>query len=340
MTLNLARLGSRPLLVALPVGANAETADLPPLPERNPAQDSRPGSPPSPCCRAISRPWPWTEAEIADAAAKCKKLLTGDPLDYDLAAADQGRYVRDAGAGPAARRRPRSESDNQSAGDAQLPDGRRLGRMAARYGAARSQGGCSEAPVVKIQNSSSYVCRNRYDGAGTPLSEHALANAFDVSEFVLANGVRITVLDHWPRVVTTPPAPKQNPVRVGDGAASAPLPNPRAAIAMASSPRRRPSRASRRRTIPTHSTRIARRAAAGCGSGRTIPTHSTTTRLSPLQPSLRAAIASAVDAAKAEPDEPQPVTAEPAPDSKSRIRHLFARGRLPPFRHGARSERQ
>jgi hypothetical protein len=44
------------------------------------------------------------------------------------------------------------------------------------------------SPVVKIQNASSYVCRNRYGGASTPLSEHALANAFDVSEFVLANG--------------------------------------------------------------------------------------------------------------------------------------------------------
>ena len=40
--------------------------------------------------------------------------------------------------------------------------------------------------VVKIQNASSYVCRNRYGGETTPLSEHALANALDVAEFVLA----------------------------------------------------------------------------------------------------------------------------------------------------------
>ena len=42
--------------------------------------------------------------------------------------------------------------------------------------------------VVKIQNATSYACRNRYGGDAAPLSEHALANALDVSEFVLANG--------------------------------------------------------------------------------------------------------------------------------------------------------
>jgi hypothetical protein len=42
------------------------------------------------------------------------------------------------------------------------------------------------------------------------LSEHALANAFDVSQFVLANGTRITVLDNWPRVATTAPAAQKS----------------------------------------------------------------------------------------------------------------------------------
>jgi hypothetical protein len=52
----------------------------------------------------------------------------------------------------------------------------------------------------------SYACRNRYGSAYQPLSEHALANALDVSEFVLASGEHITVLDSWPKVVSTPPA--------------------------------------------------------------------------------------------------------------------------------------
>ena len=35
------------------------------------------------------------------------------------------------------------------------------------------------APVVKLSNASSYVCRNRYNGTNTKLSEHALANALE-----------------------------------------------------------------------------------------------------------------------------------------------------------------
>ena len=68
--------------------------------------------------------------------------------------------------------------------------------------------------VVKIHNATSYACRNRYGGAATPISEHALANALDVSEFVLASGERITVLDAWPKaVVAAPPTPLPNPTR-------------------------------------------------------------------------------------------------------------------------------
>jgi len=62
------------------------------------------------------------------------------------------------------------------------------------------------SPVVKLHKATSYTCRNYYGSAYQPLSEHALANALDVSEFVLASGEHITVLDSWPKVVSTPPA--------------------------------------------------------------------------------------------------------------------------------------
>jgi len=61
-----------------------------------------------------------------------------------------------------------------------------------------------DTQVVKLKNASSYVCRNRYGSATTPLSEHALANALDVSDFVFASGDHITVLDGWPRIATAP----------------------------------------------------------------------------------------------------------------------------------------
>ena len=76
-----------------------------------------------------------------------------------------------------------------------------------------SQKALFSSQVVKLHNATSYACRNRYGGAYQPLSEHALANALDVSEFVLASGEHITVLDNWPKVVSTPPAPVPNPAR-------------------------------------------------------------------------------------------------------------------------------
>ena len=46
--------------------------------------------------------------------------------------------------------------------------------------------------VVKL-HASSYACRNIYNRANPPLSQHAVANALDVSEFVLATGEHVTV---------------------------------------------------------------------------------------------------------------------------------------------------
>lgn len=68
MTFNLARLGLV-FLVALPIGANAETADLPPLPERNPLRTPA-GTAAKPVLPRDQPTVPWTEAQIADAAAK------------------------------------------------------------------------------------------------------------------------------------------------------------------------------------------------------------------------------------------------------------------------------
>lgn len=54
-----------------------------------------------------------------------------------------------------------------------------------------------DSPVVKIESFGSYACRPVNGMAGNKLSEHASANAVDISAFVLANGRRITVLNDW-----------------------------------------------------------------------------------------------------------------------------------------------
>lgn len=53
------------------------------------------------------------------------------------------------------------------------------------------------ATIVKMTNLSAYNCRSRYDDSTQRLSQHAYANAIDVSEFITARGERITVLDNW-----------------------------------------------------------------------------------------------------------------------------------------------
>ena len=200
------------------LAANAE-GDAPPLPDRNPLRQTLPVAapvkPPPPPLPGEQATVPWTEAEIEAAKAKCKELLTGDPLDYEqlppikegICGTPAPVLLRAVGADqkvvitpPATMSCPMADVLGEWLRDTVQPEAKKL------FG----------SPVVKIQNASSYVCRNRYGGASTPLSEHAFANAFDVSEFVLANGTRITVLDDWPKVVETPPPPEANPNRVSD----------------------------------------------------------------------------------------------------------------------------
>ncbi len=53
------------------------------------------------------------------------------------------------------------------------------------------------ADIAGITVLSSYNCRSRYDDPFQRMSQHAYANAIDISEFVTAKGERIGVLDHW-----------------------------------------------------------------------------------------------------------------------------------------------
>ncbi|MEZ5924063.1 MAG: extensin family protein [Hyphomicrobiaceae bacterium] len=52
-------------------------------------------------------------------------------------------------------------------------------------------------PVARLINASAYVCRNRYGAKDQKLSEHAKANALDISAFETTDGRRIAVEAHW-----------------------------------------------------------------------------------------------------------------------------------------------
>ena len=53
------------------------------------------------------------------------------------------------------------------------------------------------AEVIKIENMSSYACRNAYGRAKNKLSEHGLANALDIRGFTTAAGKTALVLEDW-----------------------------------------------------------------------------------------------------------------------------------------------
>ena len=53
------------------------------------------------------------------------------------------------------------------------------------------------ARVVRIETMGAYSCRNIIGGRSTGLSEHATANALDVSAFILSDGRRVSVLSGW-----------------------------------------------------------------------------------------------------------------------------------------------
>jgi len=202
----------------IPGGAWAQ-GDVPPLPDRNPlrpgapaqAQPLKPGEYPS---------QPWTEAEVTAATDDCKALLGTITIDYrqlpplkeGLCGAPAPILVSSVGNNPKVEIKPpatmscplaKALSDWLS--NAVQPEAKTL----------------LGTEVIALQNATSYSCRNRYGGANTPLSEHALANALDVSQFVLASGERITVLDGWPKP-PPPPSPDPNPGREGTEAGGAP----------------------------------------------------------------------------------------------------------------------
>lgn len=51
--------------------------------------------------------------------------------------------------------------------------------------------------LARVETFGTYSCRNIYGGRSGRLSEHARANAIDVSAFVLADGRRIPLLGGW-----------------------------------------------------------------------------------------------------------------------------------------------
>jgi hypothetical protein len=199
------------LLAGLLPTAAATQIDAPPLPERNPGRTGAPArqTPPLPGEVATI---PWSDAEIAAAKAKCTEVLSSVKLDYKLLPP-----IKEGLCGaPAPILLKSLGSDTKVEIDPPATVTCALAKALSTWLNETVQPEAAalfSSQVVKLRNATSYACRNRYGNAHQPLSEHALANALDVSEFLLASGEHITVLDSWPKVVSMPPAPVPNLAR-------------------------------------------------------------------------------------------------------------------------------
>jgi hypothetical protein len=205
MSLNLlARLGLA-VLLALPAVAQAQAGERPPPPDRNPLRPVVK----TPLLPAEAPIMEWSAGEVAAAEADCAKSLAELALDYEkLPPIKEGKCGAPA---PillkAVGDQPKVEIDPPATVTCKLARALSTWLKNTVQPEAKVRFG---APVVKLTNASSYVCRNRYNGTDTALSEHALANALDVSEFVFQSGEKLTVLASWPRLAVVEPTQDQS----------------------------------------------------------------------------------------------------------------------------------
>jgi len=179
-----------------------------PLPQHNPARNGLPEQ--APLAPRDMTTIPWTEAEIAEAKAKCSEALSPLTLNYEplppikegLCGAPAPILLKSLG------RDPEIALDPPATVTCTLAKALSAWLSESVQPHAKA---LFNSPVTKL-HVGSYTCRNRNGGADLPLSEHALANALDISDFVLASGERIAVVDSWPS--DNPPLPMPNPDRV------------------------------------------------------------------------------------------------------------------------------
>ena len=149
----------------------------------------------------------WSNSDVAAAVSICRKQLAGMTLDFErlpplkegLCGTPVPILIRSIGSDPAVAIDPPATMTCKMAVTLDTWLKEQVQPTATELFGTK---------VVELRNAASYKCRNRYSGANTKISQHALANALDISAFVLASGERITVLDDWPHAAPPLPTPK------------------------------------------------------------------------------------------------------------------------------------
>ncbi len=140
----------------------------------------------------------WSAAEIEAALADCGKLLSGREVLYDRLAP-----IKDGVCGTPAPIRLKSfglpGEPAVSLSPAPVVSCKLAGALHRWFEVSVQPNAKTHlhASVVGIATLSAYNCRPRYDDPGQRISQHAFANALDVSEFITAKGEHVSVLDGW-----------------------------------------------------------------------------------------------------------------------------------------------
>lgn len=178
---------------ALP--AEGEIADRPPVPSRKARRAGR---------RVISnkpfgpapRPAKWSDRKIAKAREQCKNLLSDAIFEFKPL-----EPIRKGICGTPAPILLNSIRGSQTV--TIRPAAKLNCNMASQFHrwivevvqpSARTH---LETEIAGVINIASYHCRTRYNDPGQRISQHALANALDLSGFITAKGEQIAVEKFW-----------------------------------------------------------------------------------------------------------------------------------------------
>lgn len=142
----------------------------------------------------------WSGTEIAEAEQQCERLLDGiaaeadrlDPLRLGNCGTPKPLRLRRIGSGAGLAIEPAATTNCAVAAHFY-----QWLETVAQPAANRAFG----TRIIKVRNASSYMCRNRYNDPAQKISEHAFANALDISAFELADGRSIDVKRYWGLVI-------------------------------------------------------------------------------------------------------------------------------------------
>lgn len=179
---------------------NADTGALSKRGSRRVAVDGSESKPTEPAAQPapaekVEKLDQWSESEIAAARAECSAAMKGVTADWQVVPA-----MRSNACGAAAPILLRSVGGSRIELTPPATTNCRTAAALANWLEGHVQPAAEKllgSRVTRIAIATSYDCRNRYGQKAAPLSEHALANALDVTGFRLADGRAVNLLSGW-----------------------------------------------------------------------------------------------------------------------------------------------